>query len=246
MEISDKWCLSGVPVETSLISSSMTESRIKCTFSKFPNNTNLCSVAHMPEGRYGIHDLGKPEMLFCVSFMRFNKTKHKDLHLGWGNTQYQYRLSEDRFESSLVKKGLGVLVDENPSTSWQSALTTQKANCIPGCIKSIVASKSREETEMQQKHMQVNLRLSYVKCWILSVHDVYPITILCMEIEMIRTSKLQNVPIQEIANTEEQIVEPAVKWIQRRERVHRCNADCETVEAIKILKKQPGSQNIIF
>jgi len=45
-----------------LISSSMTDSRIQCTLSKFADNTKMSGVVNMPEGQDGSHrDLDKLE-----------------------------------------------------------------------------------------------------------------------------------------------------------------------------------------
>ena len=119
---------------------------IDCTLSRFADDTKLSGVFDTKDGRNAIQrDLDSLEKWAHVNHMRFNKSKCKVCTYVWAIPDRSTDCEKNSLRAALQRrKDLRVLMDEKLDVNQLYALAAQKANCILGCIKRGVASRSRD------------------------------------------------------------------------------------------------------
>ncbi|KAJ7419205.1 hypothetical protein WISP_55393 [Willisornis vidua] len=100
---------------------------------KFADDTKLRAAVGSLEDREALQrDLNKSEDWAITNHMKFNKGRHRILHLGWGNSGYTCRLQNKMLESSATEGDLGVLVDDKLNSSQQCPGNQEDQPCPGG------------------------------------------------------------------------------------------------------------------
>jgi len=118
------------------------ESGIKCSLSKFADNTKLSGTVDTIKIRDVIQrDLDRLDKWTHMNLIGFNTAKCKESDFGQGNPRCASRLREKLTGNNSTETDFEVIVDEKPNASQKCALAVWKAKSVLDYLKRGVASK---------------------------------------------------------------------------------------------------------
>ncbi|KAJ7415078.1 hypothetical protein WISP_79845 [Willisornis vidua] len=108
----------------------------ECTFSRFPDDTNLGGAVDTPEGKDAIH-------------RNLDKLKKWILDLGWGNSEYQYRM-RSKCSKSNKQCGLAAQKGNHILSCTPSSAVRQSPSCwAKGNITAMFQKRRKEDRDLQ-------------------------------------------------------------------------------------------------
>ena len=116
---------------------------IVSVLSKFADDTKLFRNVLKIENAFTLQDdLHKLYEWSMDWQLLFNKDKCKCLHVGHGNMDYDYFIGDERIQTTLIEKDLGVQTSKSLKPEEHIAYIVKKANNLLGCIRRTYTDKS--------------------------------------------------------------------------------------------------------
>ncbi|KAJ7400834.1 rna-directed dna polymerase from mobile element jockey-like [Pitangus sulphuratus] len=118
---------------------------IKCTISKFVDDTKMGGSVNLVKGRRALQkDLDRLDRGAKSNGRRFNKTNYQVLHFGHNNPVEHYRLETEWLDNGQAERDLGVPIDSRLNMSQQCAQVLKKVDDILAYIRKSVARRARQ------------------------------------------------------------------------------------------------------
>ncbi|PKU37835.1 rna-directed dna polymerase from mobile element jockey-like [Limosa lapponica baueri] len=119
--------------------------RIKCTLTKFTDDTKLRGEVDTSEGRATLHeDRDRLEEWINKNLMKSNKDKCKVLYVGKHNPGVQHSLGSTQLGSSPVERDMGSWSTTSSIGVNSGAAAAKQDNRMLGCINRGITSRDKE------------------------------------------------------------------------------------------------------